>query len=260
MNRKLRIWQFSVFHLFVVLSASALIVPIALLWLRKPRESSTPPQKSGAPTDLATYLPKGHRLYNLVIEPKGVPLLEVTHQLKNGGELRLYSTKRQVRNPKSGAIVPNAHRNDLSLEFTERGASKPKPIWSFAKGDIDARIVGYSDPYGFLICDDAVPLLALVFLDEQFLYFAEIDLRNAPASSTTSLPWESYKLTHFLMERFDDANWEPRFAIRNLQREKDGWSMEVGIKGEVLRLKRTGYGKWVQLPNATKSTTAASDE
>jgi len=257
MSRKLRLWQFSLFHLLVVLSASAVIVPIALLWLRRPAEEFAPPKRPHDPTDLANYVPKGYRPYDVVISPNEIPFLELTQPLKNGGELRLYSTKRQVRDPRSGAIAQDTHRNGLSLEFTQGGGTKPRQIWSFGKVDIEARIVGYSDPYGFLICDDAAPVLALVFFDEQFLYFAEIDINEPASSSATPLSWESFSLIHFLLDRFGDANWEPHFSIRNLKRDKDGWSMEVGIKGEQLLLERKSRGEWVELPLGQSSGTGS---
>jgi hypothetical protein len=256
MSRKLRFWQFSLFRLFLVLSAAAVIVPIALPWLRKPAEETAPPKGPYDPTDLANYVPKGFRLpYEAVISPNEVPLLELAQPLKNGGELRLYSTKRELRDRTSGAIIPDAHRNGLSLQFIERRGGKPRQIWSFGKSDQKALLVGYSDPYAFVICDDVAPLLALVFIDEQALYFAEIDLNNVPSTQAPSRNWDVHSLTHFVLDRFGDANWEPRFAIRNLKRESDGWSMEVGIKGETLLLKRTGDRQWVEVPSAKSART-----
>ena len=100
------------------------------------------------------------------------------------------------------------------------------------------------------------PVVALAFFDEQNIYFAEIDVNKPTTASPMSPAWDSSSLTHFVLERFGDANWEPRFAARNLKREKDGWTIEVGINGEVLSLKRLGNRQWVELPRAKDSNPA----
>jgi hypothetical protein len=269
-RRKLGHWQFSVIHLFLVLSACAVLTPFVVSWVRKPREevlAPKPPAKPApqsvpqpVPMDQATSLKALETKptpFEVVIEPNEVPVVELTHTLNTGEELRLLSTKRRIRSVRTGEISPDVCQNSLSLECTRRRGSSPEQIWSFQQVDFEGRIVGYSDPYGFLLCDDATPILGLVFFDEKDLHFAEIDLNKPASMSAPPLPWESFDLRHFVLQRFGDANWEPRFAIRNLKRESDGWSMEVGIKGETLLLKRTGYRQWVEVPSTEKTRTEA---
>jgi hypothetical protein len=190
--------------------------------------------------------------FEAVIEPNEVPVVELTHTLNTGEELRLLSTKRKIRSVRTGEISPDVCQNYLSLECTRRPGSNPEQIWSFRELDFEGRLVGFSDPYGFLISDDKAPILGLAFLDEFHLYFVEIDLNKPEPTSASSLAWESFDLTHFVKERFGHTHWEPRFAMRNLKGDEDGWSVEVGIKGETLLLKRTGYRQWAEVASGRK--------
>lgn len=247
-NSKRRALQFSLLHLLLVLTITAAVMPPVMWWIRSP--GSPPPAE--VETAQRAFLKKLRWSYECVTENNEQPRIELTHKLSSGDRLQLLSTKRKVRETKSGEIVPELYQDRLILQYARLQRTKPETLWTYEAFSNSSPIIGYSDPYGFVVSESASSIVALAFLDERGLYFAEIDVNNPVSTSATTPFWETYSLTQFVIKRFGDANWEPRFSIRNLKRESDGWSMEVGIKGETLLLKRTGYRQWVELPSTVK--------
>jgi hypothetical protein len=92
----------------------------------------------------------------------------------------------------------------------------------------------YTEPYGFAICDDAAPKIALAFLDDQSFYFVELDV-NRPITKLEPLTNEEViNLSTLVSKVSGTANWEPKFKIQRLAWDAKGWRAEIELEFECL--------------------------
>lgn len=178
------------------------------------------------------------------------PKTEFSVSLQDGHELRVTSAKYLLRNAETGEIRANRHLRVVSLDIIRGSKDLPVQLWSFSSEQGARLLIDYTEPYGFQICTEFLPKLALAFLDDQQLYFAELDV-TVPSRQVSASPMdEVVALSNLARKPFGTANYQPKFTVQEVTRRNDQWEVTVSIQGhEYFRstFKRIAHHSWVEI-------------
>jgi len=183
-----------------------------------------------------------------------IPATEARVPLKDGEDLCLYSAKRQLRDVQTGKIRSDWHLYAIWLDLVPLGKTPPLRLWSFSIVQSNWRPFDRNEPYGFKVSIDNDPLVAIAFIDDGVLYFAEVDVHHgAPPRVSRTEPVETVNLQEFRTKRLPFTHGTSQFSIDGIGRDNGQWFVKISSASQQTMFVRVAPNSWADQPNTQPS-------